>query len=108
MSSQTISVPYPLPTPTEDVNWKVAFEKPVNIAIVGSWINNLAVKRKDDEPWVVDVAVEMPSVSISISGVVYIMPIFLATGLVSGKRLHEWSIFPQTGLLPRCNRETCV
>jgi U3 small nucleolar RNA-associated protein 22 len=55
------SVPYPLPTPTEDANWKVAFEKPANITIVGSWINNVAVKRKDDEPWVVDVVVEMPS-----------------------------------------------
>jgi len=58
---QTISVPYPLPGPTEDANWKVAFEKPANIAIVGSWINNVAVKRLDDEPWVIDVAVEMPS-----------------------------------------------
>jgi hypothetical protein len=63
-SSQTISIPYPLPTPTEDANWKVAFEKPVDITIVGSWINNVAVKRKDDEPWVVDVAVEMPPASL--------------------------------------------
>lgn len=59
---QTISIPYPLPVPTEDVNWKVAFDKPANIAIVGSWINNVAVKRTDDEPWVIDVAVEMPPV----------------------------------------------
>jgi U3 small nucleolar RNA-associated protein 22 len=61
-SPQKIAVPYPLPTPTEDANWKVAFEKPVNIAIVGSWINDVAVKRTDDEPWVIDVAVEMPPV----------------------------------------------
>jgi U3 small nucleolar RNA-associated protein 22 len=60
-SLQNISVPYPLPPPAEDANWKVAFEKPANIAIVGSWINSVAVKRTDDEPWVVDVAVEMPS-----------------------------------------------
>ncbi|KAI0292587.1 Nrap protein [Russula brevipes] len=60
-SPQNISVPYPLPSPAEDANWKVAFEKPANIAIVGSWINSVAVKRTDDEPWVVDVAVEMPS-----------------------------------------------
>ncbi|KAI9456746.1 Nrap protein [Russula earlei] len=61
---QTISVPYPLPAPTEDANWKVSFEKPENIAIVGSWINNVAVKRSDDEPWVIDVAVEMPPASV--------------------------------------------
>lgn len=58
---QTIAVPYPLPVPTEDANWKVAFDRPANIAVVGSWINNVAVKHPDDEPWVIDVAVEMPS-----------------------------------------------
>ncbi|KAH9061207.1 Nrap protein [Lactarius vividus] len=59
--SQMVSVPYSSPTPTEDANWKVSFEKPSNIAIVGSWINNVAVKSPDGEPWIVDVAVEMPS-----------------------------------------------
>ncbi|KAI0300071.1 Nrap protein [Multifurca ochricompacta] len=56
-----VSIPYPLPVPTEDANWKVAFEKPANITVVGSWINNVSVKSKDDQPWVVDLAVEMPS-----------------------------------------------
>jgi U3 small nucleolar RNA-associated protein 22 len=59
------SVPYPLPVPTEDANWKVAFDRPANIAVVGSWINNVAVKHTDDEPWVIDVAVEMPSARLS-------------------------------------------
>lgn len=58
--SQIVSVPYSSPTPTEDANWKVSFEKPSNIAIVGSWINNVAVQSPDGEPWVVDLAVEMP------------------------------------------------
>ncbi|KAH9173856.1 Nrap protein [Lactarius sanguifluus] len=58
--SQMVFVPYSSPAPTEDANWKVSFEKPSNIAIVGSWINNVAVKSPDGEPWVVDVAVEMP------------------------------------------------
>ncbi|KAF8269425.1 Nrap protein-domain-containing protein [Lactarius quietus] len=58
--SQIVSVPYSSPTPTEDANWKVSFEKPSNIAIVGSWINDVAVKSPDGEPWVVDLAVEMP------------------------------------------------
>lgn len=62
---QTIAVPYPLPVPTEDANWKVAFDKPANIAIVGSWINGISVKRTDDEPWVIDVAVEMPPARLS-------------------------------------------
>ncbi|SRR6266852_457236 len=62
---QTTSVPYPLPVPTEDANWKVAFDRPANIAVVGSWINNVAVKHTDDEPWVIDVAVEMPSARLS-------------------------------------------
>ncbi|KAI0317967.1 Nrap protein [Amylostereum chailletii] len=56
-----IVVPYPLPRPTDDSNWKVAFEKPSDITLVGSWANKVSVKAKDDEPWWVDVAVEMPS-----------------------------------------------
>ena len=71
-SLENIAVPYPLPAPTEDANWKVAFEKPVNISIVGSWINNVAVKRTDEEPWVVDVAVEMPSARLSSGWPLYV------------------------------------
>ena len=85
---QTITVPYPLPFPTEDANWKVAFEKPANIAIVGSWINNVSVKRTDDEPWVIDVAMEMPPARISIERVSPLL-ITCATELVPGKGLHE-------------------
>ena len=62
---QIITVPYPLPVPTEDANWKVAFDKPANMAIVGSWINNVSVKRTDDEPWIIDVVVEMPPARLS-------------------------------------------
>jgi U3 small nucleolar RNA-associated protein 22 len=71
-SLRTIAVPYPQPPPTEDANWKVAFEKPVNISIVGGWINNVAVKRADEEPWVIDVAVEMPSACLSSEWPLYI------------------------------------
>jgi U3 small nucleolar RNA-associated protein 22 len=84
----TISVPYPLPVPTEDANWKVAFDRPANIAVVGSWINNVAVKNTDNEPWVIDVAVEMPSARLSLSDANLLL-IIRATELVSGKRLHE-------------------
>jgi hypothetical protein len=71
-SLETMAVPYPQPPPTEDANWKVAFEKPVNISIVGGWINNVAVKRADEEPWVIDVAVEMPSARLSLEWPLYV------------------------------------
>jgi U3 small nucleolar RNA-associated protein 22 len=71
-SLKTIAVPYPQPSPTEDANWKVAFEKPVNISIVGGWINNVAVKRTDEEPWVIDVAVEIPSARLSSEWPLYV------------------------------------
>ena len=58
-----IAVPFPSPAPTEDTNWKVSFQKPDDITVVGSWISKLAVKAQDKRPYRVDLAVEMPSVS---------------------------------------------
>ncbi|TFK71882.1 Nrap protein [Pluteus cervinus] len=55
-----IAIPYPLPLPTEDTNWKVAFEKPNDIVLVGSWANKMNVKSKDGVSFGVDLAVEMP------------------------------------------------
>jgi U3 small nucleolar RNA-associated protein 22 len=60
---KNVSIPYSLPLPTEDTKWKVAFEKPSDITLVGSWANKVSVKAKDDVPYGVDLAVEMPSVS---------------------------------------------
>jgi hypothetical protein len=62
-----IEVPYPLPPPTEETKWKVAFEAPSDITLVGSWANKVSVKAKDERKYGVDVAVEMPSVCIDIS-----------------------------------------
>lgn len=62
LQKRNITVPYPTPAPTEDTNWKVAFEKPADVAIVGSWISKLSVKAQDKMPYRVDLAVEMPSV----------------------------------------------
>ncbi|KAH6905443.1 Nrap protein-domain-containing protein [Coprinopsis sp. MPI-PUGE-AT-0042] len=42
-----VEVAYCLPLPTEETNWKVAFEKPTDITLVGSWPNKVAVKGKD-------------------------------------------------------------
>ncbi|KAF8066902.1 Nrap protein [Lyophyllum atratum] len=56
-----VSVPYSVPLPTEETNWKVAFEKPSDIAVVGSWPNKISVKAKDNVRFGVDIAVEMPN-----------------------------------------------
>ncbi|PFH49460.1 hypothetical protein AMATHDRAFT_178762 [Amanita thiersii Skay4041] len=55
-----VSVPYCLPLPTEETNWKVSFEKPSDILLVGSWANKVSVKAKDGKKFGVDVAIEMP------------------------------------------------
>lgn len=57
-----VAVPYVLPHPSEDTNWKVAFEKPSDIILVGSWANKVSVKAKDGAKFGVDLAVEMPEV----------------------------------------------
>ncbi|KAJ7220018.1 Nrap protein [Mycena pura] len=55
-----VAVAYCLPRPLEDTNWKVAFEKPSDITVVGSWANKISVKGKDGIKFGVDLAVEMP------------------------------------------------
>ncbi|KAJ7510322.1 Nrap protein [Mycena galericulata] len=57
---KAISVPYCLPQPTEDTKWKVAFETPSDITLVGSWPNKISVKGKDGSKFGIDLAVEMP------------------------------------------------
>ncbi|CAK5268603.1 unnamed protein product [Mycena citricolor] len=56
-----VAVSYAIPRPTEDTNWKVAFQPPSDITVVGSWANKISVKGKDGSKFGVDVAVEMPS-----------------------------------------------
>lgn len=59
-----IAVPYALPLPTEESNWTVAFEKPSNVFVAGSWATKSGVKsRNDDVRWTIDLALEMPAVS---------------------------------------------
>ncbi|KAF8996020.1 Nrap protein [Cyathus striatus] len=61
LKKKGIAIPYSLPHPTEDTNWKVAFEKPSEIILVGSWANKISVKPKDGLKFGVDMAVEMPN-----------------------------------------------
>jgi U3 small nucleolar RNA-associated protein 22 len=63
MLKESVAVPYATPLPTEETNWKVAFQPPENITVVGSWANKLSVKPKDGERYTVDLAVQMPNVS---------------------------------------------
>ncbi|KAK0196651.1 Nrap protein [Armillaria mellea] len=55
-----ISIPYSVPLPNEDSNWKVAFAPPSSITLVGSWGNKTSVKGMDGNKFGVDIAVEMP------------------------------------------------
>lgn len=56
-----VSVPYSQPLPTEETNWTVAFQSPLEINLVGSWANKLPVKGRDDVRFGIDLAVEMPA-----------------------------------------------
>lgn len=60
-----VAVPYSLPLPTEETNWKVGYSPPSDITLVGSWANKISVKQKDRLKYGVDLAVEMPDVSLS-------------------------------------------
>ncbi|KAH9914177.1 Nrap protein [Epithele typhae] len=60
-ADRAVAVPYVRPAPSEDTNWKVAFEPPAEIILAGSWATKTAVKAIDSIPHQVDVAVSMPS-----------------------------------------------
>ena len=93
-----------MPLPTEETNWKVAFQPPSNITLVGSWANKLSVKPKDGEKYTVDLAVQMPNVSVLISGIFHQLHTF--AGTISREGLSERQILPQAGLLPFRHRGT--
>jgi hypothetical protein len=102
LQKKGVAVPYSLPLPTEETNWKVAFEPPGEINLVGSWSNQVSVKPKDGLKVGVDLAIEMPNVS-GISFVV-LSSLNIAPVTLPGKGLHEWAFFPQKIVLPGHNR----
>lgn len=63
---QGVCVPYPSPVPGKDVKWKVGFEKPRDVTLVGSWATQVSVKGKDGAGFTVDLALEMPVVRLFI------------------------------------------
>ena len=64
LSKNSVAVPFALPHPTQETKWTVAFEPPSDVYIVGSWANNIGVKKKDGKYFGVDLSIEMPSVGL--------------------------------------------
>ena len=95
-----IAIPYALPLPMED-SWTVAYKKPTNICIAGSWVTKSGIKSRDNDiRWTVDLALEMPAVSsYSTSRRKGDLVNVNSLGVVSRKRLPWWPIFPQEGFL---------
>jgi U3 small nucleolar RNA-associated protein 22 len=62
LAKQGVAVPLTFPPPSRDVKWKVAFEPPREICVVGSWGNGITVKKQSGSWFGVDLAVEMPEV----------------------------------------------
>ncbi|KAL4063702.1 Nrap protein [Scleroderma citrinum] len=60
LAKKGVAVPFALPHPTEEAKWTVAFEPPSDLNVVGSWANQIYVKRRDGAHFGVDVTVEMP------------------------------------------------
>ncbi|PPQ69881.1 hypothetical protein CVT25_005586 [Psilocybe cyanescens] len=79
-----VAVPYALPLPTEDTNWKVAFEPPTDITLVGSWANKVSVKPKDGQRFGVDLALEMPNT------------LFQEKDYLNGRYFHKRSFYLAT------------
>lgn len=62
LAKQGVAVPFAFPLPSRDAKWKVAFEPPSEISVVGSWGNGIAVKKQSGSLFGVDLSVEMPEV----------------------------------------------
>jgi U3 small nucleolar RNA-associated protein 22 len=60
-----VFTPYCAPIPTESTNWKVAFAPPTDVTIVGSWATETRVKGQDEARFGIDLALEMPEVSLT-------------------------------------------
>lgn len=67
MLKKGVAVPYILPLPTEETNWKVGYGTPSDITLVGSWANKMSVRPKDGLMYGVDLSIEMPDVSVAYS-----------------------------------------
>jgi len=103
LQKKAIAVPYSLPLPTEETNWKVSFQPPSDITLVGSWANKVSVKAKDGQKFGVDLALEMPNVSMS-APFAEVHSTQTPLGLVPREGLSQWSLFSQKVVLSCCHR----
>lgn len=71
LAKQGVAVPSVFPLPSPDVKWKVAFEPPREICVVGSWGNGIAVKKQSGSRFSVDLSMEMPEVRCLLSRLSY-------------------------------------
>lgn len=101
-----VAVPYSLPLPAEDTNWKVSFTPPTEIALVGSWANKVSVKAKDSHPFGVDLAVEMPDVRQPFPEMICDFHSKSFSGSLPGERLFERTVLPQKSVLS-CHHCRC-
>jgi U3 small nucleolar RNA-associated protein 22 len=92
-----VATPYATPLPTEETNWKVAFQPPTNITVVGSWANKLSVKPKDGERYTVDLAVQMPNVGVLISAISVnptpLQELFQEKDYLNGRFFHKRAFY---------------
>jgi U3 small nucleolar RNA-associated protein 22 len=60
MKSHQIRIPFPEPRPGIEAKYTLAYAKPINVNVVGSYARKTAIEV--DERLMVDLAVTMPSV----------------------------------------------
>jgi hypothetical protein len=90
LRSKGVEVPFPSPAPTENTKWTFKFEKPERINMIGSWSNDISVKYKDGINFGVDMSIEMPDVSETLSHlplhVIYSLLISFLRWIFHGRR----------------------
>ena len=65
-NSHTIRIPFPHPRPTKEAKYTLAYSKPANLNVAGSYAHKTSIQVGDQLG--IDLAVTMPSVR-SLSGV---------------------------------------
>ena len=60
MNSHQIRIPFPEPRPDSSAKYTLAYTKPININVVGSYARKTTIQL--EERLVIDLAVTMPSV----------------------------------------------
>ncbi|KZV76888.1 Nrap protein [Peniophora sp. CONT] len=61
LKKKHVATPWAFPSPAADANWKVSFDAPSEVTLVGSYALQTSVKPPDGLPWTLDLAVSMPS-----------------------------------------------